>query len=73
MDRILSGKKVILIFELNMLDHTSLVLLLSILVAVLTTFFGTLLSCEKTMRCCISLSIFIMAFGIIYSTCGQFY
>ena len=56
-----------------MLDHASLVLLLCIVVAVLTISFGTLLSCKKTMRFCIFLSVFIMAFGIIYLTCGQFY
>lgn len=56
-----------------MLDHNFLVLVLCIAMAILITSFGTLLSGKKAMSYCIYLSIFIMAFGIIYSTCGQFY
>lgn len=67
------GSLAILINELQMLDHNSIVLLLCIFLGVLILPFGSFLGGKKTMKYCIMISVIVLSFGIIYSTYSQVY
>lgn len=63
----------ILISEIQMLDHNVQVLLLCIALAILTISFGIVVSGKKALIYCLSISFSFLAFGIVYSACGQAY
>lgn len=66
-------ESVITIIQPSLLDHDVLILTLCIFMSILTTSFGAILSSRKALWLCITLSVSIAVFGIVYSTCDHKY